>query len=243
MDQVSLQTMNYANVFSLPLSAQPTLEKILDDAKTREDPSSMSKEELVNLVSNLQVEMDELEEEMQELRSQLLSMTQFDSLTGLPSRGHFMVSLRQEVARARRYERPLSLVILDMDEFTEFNAKHGQTAGDVSLQSASLILQKVVRDCDFLARSGGDEFAVVLPETDSAGGRLFAERVRACMESLKVDVDGKRLPVSACVIGINLNSMPLDSDHEVFYAAALRGVKKLRQRGPNRVSWVDPRAK
>ena len=183
----------------------------------------------------------ELEEELQELRAQLLSLSQFDPMTGLPSRGHFMVNLRQEVARARRYDRPLSLVVVDIDEFTEFNARNGQTAGDHALQDSAKVLRRVVRDSDFLARSGGDEFVVILPETDAAGGRVFAERLRACLESLKLDVLGKRLPISACVTGVHLAALAETADHEIFYAMALKGVKKLRTRGPNRVSWVDPR--
>ena len=59
------------------------------------------------------------------------------------------------------------------------------------------------------------------------------------MEGLKLDVNGKRIPVSACVTGTNLADLPESSDHEVFYATALKGVKKLRKRGTNRVSWVN----
>jgi diguanylate cyclase (GGDEF)-like protein len=239
-DQISLQTMAYANVLSLAVDTQPTLKKLLSDAQAIKSPESMSKDELLTYVEKLLVHQEELEEELQELRSNVLSMTQFDTLTGLPSRRHFMMNLRQEVVRARRYERPLALVILDIDEFTEFNAKNGQEAGDISLRNASRILERIMRDSDFLARSGGDEFVFLLPETDSTGGRIFAERVRACMEGLKVDIENKRLRVSACVCGISLNELPEHhNDHEALYATALRAVKKLRERGPNRVSWID----
>jgi diguanylate cyclase (GGDEF)-like protein len=239
-DQISLQTMAYSNVLSLGVGTQPSLKKLLSDAKARKSPETMSKEELLNYVGNLLIHQEEIEEELQELRSNVLSMSQFDPLTGLPSRGNFMMNLRQEVARARRYERPLALVILDIDEFTEFNAQKGQEAGDICLRNASRILERIMRDSDFLARSGGDEFVFLLPETDSTGGRIFAERVRACIEGLKIDIENKRLRVSACVCGISLNELPQhNNDHEALYAAALRAVKKLRERGPNRVSWID----
>ena len=239
IDQVALQAITYANVLSLPLDPQPSLEKLLKENEARQEPENMSKEELLGYVDNLLVHQEELEEELQELRSHVLSMTQFDQLTGLPSRGHFMINLRQEVARARRYDRPLSLVVVDIDEFTEFNAKNGQDIGDESLRTTSRILERVVRDSDFLARTGGDEFAIVLPETDGPGGRVFAERVRAAIEALKVDTESKRLRISACVCGLSLVNITADSDHEILYAAALRAVKKLRERGPNRVTWVD----
>jgi diguanylate cyclase (GGDEF)-like protein len=239
-DQIALQTIAYARVLGLPIDPQPPLKKLLLDAAAQKSPESMSKDQLLGFVGTLLVRQDELEDELQGLRANVLSMTQFDPLTGLPSRGHFMMSLRQEVTRARRYERPLALVILDIDEFTELNAKNGQEAGDESLRTASRTLERIMRDCDFLARSGGDEFVFLLPETDATGGRIFAERVRACMEGLKVDIENKRLRVSACVCGISLADLPRDqTDHEVLYAAALRAVKKLRERGPNRVSWVE----
>lgn len=241
IDQLALQTMTYANLLNLELPSQPNLQKILQQNEDEKDLTQLDREALLEHVEIMQVHITELEEELQELRAQLLSLSQFDPMTGLPSRGHFMVNLRQEVARARRYDRPLSLVVVDIDEFTEFNAKYGQTAGDHALQDAAKILRRVVRDSDFLARSGGDEFVVILPETDASGGRVFAERLRACLESLKLDVHGKRIPISACVTGANLAALPESSDHEVFYAATLKGVKKLRTRGPNRVSWVDPR--
>ena len=241
IDQLALQTMTYANLLNLELPIQPNLQKLLQENDEEQDFSSMDRETLLEHVEVMQVHIGELEEELQELRAQLLSLSQFDPMTGLPSRGHFMINLRQEVARARRYDRPLSLVVVDIDEFTEFNAKYGQTAGDHALQDAAKILRRVVRDSDFLARSGGDEFVVILPETDAAGGRVFAERLRACLESLKLDVHGKRIPISACVTGVHLAALTESGDHEVFYATVLKGVKKLRKRGPNRVSWVDPR--
>ena len=241
IDQLALQTMTYASLLNLELPSQPNLQKLLQQNEDEKDLTQLDREALLEHVEVMQVHITELEEELQELRAQLLSLSQFDPMTGLPSRGHFMVNLRQEVARARRYDRPLSLVVVDIDEFTEFNAKYGQTAGDHALQDAAKILRRVVRDSDFLARSGGDEFVVILPETDASGGRVFAERLRACLESLKLDVHGKRIPINACVTGAHLAALPESSDHEVFYAATLKGVKKLRTRGPNRVSWVDPR--
>ena len=241
IDQLALQTMTYASLLDLELPSQPNLQKLLQQNDEEKDFSDMDRDTLLEHVEVMQVHIHELEEELQELRAQLLSLSQFDPMTGLPSRGHFMVNLRQEVARARRYDRPLSLVVVDIDEFTEFNARNGQTAGDHALQDSAKVLRRVVRDSDFLARSGGDEFVVILPETDAAGGRVFAERLRACLESLKLDVLGKRLPISACVTGVHLAALAETADHEIFYAMALKGVKKLRTRGPNRVSWVDPR--
>ena len=114
IDQISLQTITHATMLGLPVPPQPSLQKLLQAAEEKRDPSTMDRESLLEHVEGMHLHVQELEEELQELRAQLLSMSQFDTMTGLPSRGHFMVNLRQEVARARRYQRPVSYTHLTL---------------------------------------------------------------------------------------------------------------------------------
>jgi diguanylate cyclase (GGDEF)-like protein len=106
-----------------------------------------------------------------------------DALTGLANRRSFMDALEREVERSDRYTRPLSLVLLDMDFFKQVNDTHGHAAGDDVLRSAAGVLRSVCRDVDLAARLGGEELALLLPETDAAGAATVAERVRTRMES------------------------------------------------------------
>ncbi|NJD18025.1 MAG: diguanylate cyclase, partial [Gemmatimonadetes bacterium] len=101
-----------------------------------------------------------------------------DPLTGLANRRHFMERLEAEVERSERYARTLSLVALDMDHFKAVNDTHGHAAGDDVLRAAAQALRDVCRDVDLAARLGGEELALLLPETDGAGARTVAERVR-----------------------------------------------------------------
>ncbi|GMV07981.1 MAG: hypothetical protein AMXMBFR53_42560 [Gemmatimonadota bacterium] len=121
---------------------------------------------------------EHLKRELRRANAELERLALTDSLTGLANRRHFMERLEAEVERAQRYHRPLSVVLLDLDHFKKVNDTHGHAAGDEVLRGAARALRSVCRDVDIPARWGGEELALLLPETDAAGARIVAERVR-----------------------------------------------------------------
>lgn len=106
-----------------------------------------------------------------------------DGLTGLFDQSTFRLRLRRELERARRYELPLSVLLLDLDHFKRLNDEHGHLVGDQVLARLGEILREQVRAVDLVARYGGEEFAVVLPETGAHEARELAERLRATVEA------------------------------------------------------------
>lgn len=109
-----------------------------------------------------------------------------DPLMGLFNRRYFDQRLQQEVARARRYALPLSLMMVDVDHFKRVNDTHGHQAGDEVLRSLGVLLQGRTRETDIVARYGGEEVAVLLPNTAVENARLLAERLRAAIEQNSV---------------------------------------------------------
>lgn len=105
-----------------------------------------------------------------------------DELTGLFNHRHFYHQLEQEFRRAQRYHRPLSLIMLDIDHFKQYNDDNGHLAGDQLLRVIAGRLKSNMRGVDILARYGGDEFSIILPETDLGQARVQAERIRSAME-------------------------------------------------------------
>jgi diguanylate cyclase (GGDEF)-like protein len=122
-----------------------------------------------------------------ELLKRLSQAARTDSLTGLVNRQGFDELLEPELARGRRTGQPMTLIMADIDRFKEINDRLGHAAGDAALRIVGETARRAVRSADTVARIGGDEFAVILPDTDAEGAFLFAERVREAIMSQQVD--------------------------------------------------------
>lgn len=121
-----------------------------------------------------------------------------DALTGLPNRRQFLEIAGLELERQDRFAKPCSLLMMDIDHFKQVNDTYGQQTGDKVLKAVSRVLQELIRSPDTAARFGGEEFAVLLPETDLGGAATLAERVRSKIESTIILLpDGRPLKVTA----------------------------------------------
>lgn len=157
-----------------------------------------------------------------------------DPLTQIANRGHFMDMAREEFARCRRYGHPVSLWMIDIDHFKSVNDTYGHHAGDLALQSLVSTSQQALRDWDILGRVGGEEFAVLLPDTESERSLLVAERLRQTVASARVILDdGASVPLTVS-IGIatlkdedaNLE-MLMDRADQALYEAKRTGRDKV----------------
>jgi len=119
---------------------------------------------------------------------QTLSVT--DSLTGLKNHGYFFERLSEELERAHRYHRPLSVIVADIDEFKAVNDTYGHLTGDRVLRSLGEVFARDLREVDIACRIGGEEFGFVFPETDLEGATVVAERLRASVEELRISDAG-----------------------------------------------------
>jgi diguanylate cyclase (GGDEF)-like protein/PAS domain S-box-containing protein len=168
-------------------------------------------------------------------RELLVRQATTDGLTGLSNHRAFHDLLRAEAARAARYDRPVAVVLVDLDGFKEVNDRHGHPTGDRLLQAVAGALQDEVRETEVVARLGGDEFALLLPETDADGARATAERVRAKVAALP----------AAVAFGVTASAGVADlaqagtADHLIRLADGALYWSKVR--GRDRVSAYDPR--
>ena len=128
------------------------------------------------------------ERKLRELASELESQTLVDSLTGIANRRRFDLHLDDEFRRARRNVSPLSLIMIDVDYFKNYNDNYGHQRGDQCLvQIAGALGNMLNRSCDLVARYGGEEFAAVLPDTNEDGAMQVAEAMRAEIEALDIE--------------------------------------------------------
>lgn len=122
-----------------------------------------------------------------------------DPLTGIANRRAWDHELQRRLAEWQRKRKPLSLVMLDVDHFKEFNDTHGHQAGDEVLKGVAAILSQAMRDMDLVARYGGEEFSVILPDTDLSSAALAAERLRCFVESAEFPFEGTVLKLTTSV--------------------------------------------
>lgn len=128
--------------------------------------------------------------QLQAANKELQRLSSTDRLTGLFNRGHWEEMLRQEYARHRRYERNAALVMFDIDHFKAINDTFGHQAGDAVIQQTADLIRQSARDADIAGRYGGEEFVVLLPDTDTEGALIFAERLRESIEAHEVVHEG-----------------------------------------------------
>ncbi len=121
--------------------------------------------------------------ELEEMRKELEVLVITDPLTGAFNRLKFEEVIMTEVERIKRYDHKLSLIVFDMDNFKKINDKYGHLAGDHALKTAAKITRSRIRDIDSFVRMGGEEFLIVIPETDLEGAKKIAERIRADLEN------------------------------------------------------------
>lgn len=166
------------------------------------------------------------------------SLATTDALTGLLNRRAFLESTGRELARAKRYNDRLSVILLDVDHFKQINDKRGHATGDLVLSSVGKLLNGALRTCDIVARWGGEEFVLVLPSTSMEGAEQTAERVRDLLEHADIrDGLGERVPVTASfgvatyLTGENLEQVVDRADRAMYLA---------KSGGRNRVVCDEP---
>jgi diguanylate cyclase (GGDEF)-like protein len=154
----------------------------------RNEPYSAQEAEILEICSTvLSIHFTNLRS-----REKIVAMAEVDDLTGVPNRRFFRRQLVQEIARASVYNLPLSLLIVDVDNFKEINDAFGHTVGDAVLSELCAKIREMLRTPDWVSRFGGDEFAVVLPHTDLAGAGSVAERMLGTVRNLVIPANEGR---------------------------------------------------
>jgi diguanylate cyclase (GGDEF)-like protein len=163
----------------------------------------------------------------------LETLAAIDFLTGIYNRRHFETLAGAELARCQRYMRPLSIFMIDIDHFKEINDRLGHATGDRVLQNVAAICRAEKRDSDVLARVGGEEFAVILPETTESAALQFAERLRNQIRDSKPTIYGEKMGVTVS-IGVAEASIRT-SGVESLMRQADQALYEAKQQGRDRV--------
>lgn len=162
-----------------------------------------------------------------------------DGLTGLYNHRHFQELLRNELARAERYDQPLACVMVDLDHFKQINDTYGHPFGDEVLKKVAAALTDGARKVDLVARYGGEEFVLVLPSTDAHGAVQVAERVRRAVEAEPFRHDGRTVHLTLS-LGVATSELPGVTDEHSLVKRADMALYAAKRAGRNRVMVAGP---
>jgi diguanylate cyclase (GGDEF)-like protein len=195
---------------------------------------------LLDLIApQMALALDRVEWHSKATQFQLLSIT--DPLTGLVNRRYLEERLQEELERSKRHRFAMSFLMVDIDDFKNYNDTHGHQAGDLALEMTAQCLKTALRSADVAARYGGEEFSILLPQTGLSEARVIAERIRRRIERTQFP-HGKAQPLGAVTVSIGISSFgpELDTPASVIYAAD-RALYSAKSRGKNCCEAVEPK--
>lgn len=181
--------------------------------------------------------VNKIEQKLANSRLQEISRT--DALTQLFNRGHWEEQLRQEFARMQRSKRPSTLIMLDIDHFKQINDKYGHPAGDEVIREVARRIKRTKRSTDVAGRYGGEEFAVLLLDTEPDQALYFAERLRKVVEKKPVEFEQHTISLTISV-GIAQNSADIESAQN-WIEKADEALYTSKREGRNRVTMSKPK--
>src|SRR5712691_5092041 len=187
-------------------------------------------------INSFAMRLDSAYKELESTNVRLKETSFKDEETGLYNRRFFSVRLEEEMSRYRRFNHPVSLVLMDLDGFKAVNDEMGHMVGDETLRDIGQILMKHSRGINVVARYGGDEFVVLLVETSKAGAQLYADRIRQIIESYPFS---HRRPITA---SFGIASLPDDeaTTSESLIRAADEALYAAKRAGKNQVAAALP---
>jgi len=239
IDAVAGKSVEILSYFEIDAGNMKPYSQLLIDANEELGKLNVSYEQLILELKRSKETTENLAIELQTTNEKLRELVTKDGLTGLFNHRYFQEAIDREISRTIRYDKPLTLILLDIDHFKNVNDTYGHPAGDAVLKVISAIIKKAVRESDLVARYGGEEFAAILPETDLKGGAILAERIRRAVEAMDIPVDGQTIQVTIS-LGVTTYNLSSGSDGKAaFVSAADKGLYHSKEGGRNKLSIVS----
>jgi diguanylate cyclase (GGDEF)-like protein len=216
------------------------LDQTLKELVSKKTELIKANEDLVKEITIREKTELALRESEETLRLQAIT----DSLTGLYNRMHFNKLLEDEMRKASRYSRPLSVIMLDIDHFKRINDSFGHITGDRVIKMVAVVTKEQTRATDSPARYGGEEFVVLLPETSVESAAVIAERIRRKIEATVLQTEEHTISITASFGVSDFNVKTHEKHHEIvsseFIANADQALYMSKNTGRNRVTVFNP---
>ncbi len=236
IDSLAGKTVEILNYFDIDPGEMKPLSQLLQEANYELGNRAMSYENLVYELKQSQEESREFISNLLEANKALRKLAYRDELTGLYNHRFFQREIEKELERAKRYSHPLCLIFFDIDFFKDINDTHGHLVGDVVLRTVSQKLTSCMRSCDVFVRYGGDEFAIIMPETDYSGFEVLADRLRHSVETLLIPINGKTIGLTISIGGAFFDGTKDNVSRFSMLSVADQAIYQSKKSGRNTVT-------
>lgn len=242
VDDVATKSIEILEMFELKSDDIKPYSQMLQEANEVLGRLNLSYEQLVMELKEAKENAEMLANELRDANARLKELVFRDGLTGLYNHRYFQEILNKELARALRYQSSVSLLMFDIDYFKTVNDRFGHPTGDLVLMNIARVVEKAVRPSDIIARYGGEEFAVILPVTNQAGMKVFAERLRRSVEGIATIAEREEIKVTISVGGACWTPDRPQITKEILIDTADRGLYLSKHNGRNQVTILSPLA-
>ena len=235
IDTVGERSSEVLKIFDIDPQEMKPFSQIMQEANAALGDLNLTYEQLVFDLKQAQQNSEQLARELQQANENLKKLAYRDSLTGLYNRRFFFKVFASEMDRATRYQLPLSLLLLDLDFFKAVNDTHGHQAGDQVLQRMGSILSSIIRTTDLGVRYGGEEFAVLLPETAPNKAIVLAQRLRRAVEKEEFECGDAKLSVTISIGLSGSEQVGKELDPDKFIEQCDKALYRAKENGRNRI--------
>ncbi|MBE0585214.1 MAG: GGDEF domain-containing protein [Desulfofustis sp.] len=244
LEKVHISVVQAGDYFGLKIKHTKSIQEILQEANIRLSLLNLDYDQMNKQLIAAKIKLENLTLELEKKNKILDNLVHVDGLTEIYNHRYFQTALDREIDRAIRQDATVSLLLIDIDHFKDFNDVFGHQLGDYILKDFSFLLKSHLRTYDTLARYGGEEFTVILPATDAETALLVAEKLRAKIDDHEFVIEGETHHVTAS-IGVCSSRPGIEDD---FSKSSLinrsdQALYEAKRQGRNRVCLWTPKKK
>lgn len=242
IDQVGVSARQVMEHFQIQPGDMRPFTQIMQEANEELGRLNLTYEQMVLELKQAKQSAEQLAVELKRANDSLRELAFRDELTGLYNHRFFQEVFEAELQKSKRYQHPISLLLLDIDYFKTVNDTYGHLIGDYVLKEVSQVMIRLVRHCDIVARYGGEEFAIVLPETGKVGAHVLAQRVRRGLEQHQFVYDSARFSITASIGLVSTDMAAITIERRALIECSDQALYAAKQNGRNRVEQFRSRS-
>ena len=242
IESVATTTLELFSVFEIAPGTLRPFSHILQEANSELGELYDSYELQIIELKQAKKKLERQTEELNKANTRLREIASKDGLTGILNYRSFQEAMDREIIRSKRYGKEFSLISFDVDNLKAINTDYGQPIGDLVLVEICRAVGKIIRACDIFARCGGDEFSIIMPETDADRALVAAAHLRSCVENLAIQADNEIIEAQISIGLSSFNPAVQTMDKKRLILMADKALIRAKNSGKNKISAFYPDA-